>query len=314
MQKKYILTISLALCAVIIFTAYILRKKSASADKKTIIAVCTTSMITDMVQQIGRNNIVVHGLMGPGVDPHLYRARESDLHKLAASDIIFYNGLHLEGKMAEVFASMSRYKKTVAVTDAITKDQLRSTEFACMYDPHVWHDVRLWMCVVQYISDNLIAIDPDHADNYQNNTQQLLRQLEKLDQYVVQQANKIPPSQRILITAHDAFGYFGIRYGFDVVGLQGLSTDSQIGTKDIQQLASFIVEKKIPVMFVESSIPQRSIKAVQRAVEARGWQVAIGEELFSDALGNPKTLPGSYIGMIRHNIDTIGLGLSGLRS
>ncbi len=310
MQKKYLVVACLALCIVTIFFIYLLRTKSAFANNtKTITVVCTTSMITDMVQRIGGTNIMVQGLMGPGVDPHLYRARESDLHKLVAADIIFYNGLHLEGKMVEVFASMSWYTKTVAVTDVIPKDQLRSTGFTDMYDPHVWHDVHLWMRVVQYISDNLIVIDPDHADDYQNNTKQLLQKLELLDQYIKKQAKKVSVSQRILVTAHDAFGYFGIRYGFEVVGLQGLSTDSQIGTKDIQQLASFIVEKKIPAMFVESSIPQRSIKAVQRAVEARGWQVAIGKELFSDALGDPETRAGNYIGMIRHNVDAIVSGL-----
>ena len=243
--------------------------------------------------------------MGPGIDPHLYRARESDMHKLAAADLIFYNGLHLEGKMAEVFASMGRYTKTVAVTDAIPKEQLRSSEFVDLYDPHVWHDVRMWMMVVQFIITSMSDADPDNALVYQENGEQLLNELEVLDMYVIAKARQVPALQRILVTAHDAFGYFGNRYGFEVVGLQGLSTDSQVGIKDIQQLTSFIVNKKVQVLFVESSMPHRNIQAVQHAVEARGWYVTIGQELFSDALGDPQTPAGSYAGMIKHNIDTI---------
>ncbi len=298
----------LLVCVVLIFfvliLSFIIRQKPVRNQHKLIV-VCTTSIITDIVQRIGGNNIVVHGLMGPGIDPHLYRARESDMHKLAAADLIFYNGLHLEGKMSEVFASMGRYTKTVAVTDAIPKEQLRSSEFVDLYDPHVWHDVRMWMLVVQFIITSMSEADPNNAQTYQGNGEKLLKKLDKLDKYVITKVQQVPASQRILVTAHDAFGYFGKRYGFEVVGLQGLSTDSQIGIKDIQQLTSFIVNNRVHALFVESSIPQRNIQAVQHAVEARDWYVTIGQELFSDALGDPQTLAGSYVGMIKHNIDTI---------
>ena len=302
-KKKIIFGISVLLNFFVLIL-FVFRQKPVT-DKKQFTVVCTTSIITDTVQRIGGNNIVVHGLMGPGIDPHLYRARESDMHKLAAADLIFYNGLHLEGKMSEVFASMGRYTKTVAVTDAIPKEQLLSSEFVDLYDPHVWHDVCMWMMVVQFIITSMSDADPDNALVYQGNGDQLLKELEALDKYVITKAQQVPASQRILVTAHDAFGYFGSRYGFEVLGLQGLSTDSQVGIKDIQQLTSFIVNKKVQVLFVESSMPHRNIQAVQHAVEARDWYVTIGQELFSDALGDPQTPAGSYAGMIKHNIDTI---------
>jgi manganese/zinc/iron transport system substrate-binding protein len=267
--------------------------------------VTTTSMLADAVRNIVGDNIVVHGLMGPGVDPHLYRAKESDVHKLAAADLVIYNGLHLEGKMGQVLHGMQRFTRVCAAADAVQKEQLRCAEFDDLHDPHIWFDVLLWIDVVRYIQQSVIALDPDNADLYQKNGDEYIAQLEQLHAYVQQRVNELDAHNRILITAHDAFGYFGVRYGFEVVGLQGLSTDCDISTRDIQQLADFIVAKQISTIFVESSIPQRALVAVQNAVRARGWNVTIGPELYSDALGDEQSGASSYIKMVKYNIDAI---------
>jgi manganese/zinc/iron transport system substrate-binding protein len=286
------------------------QKNAPLASTTKLNIVCTTSMITDAVRIIGGDHVNVKGLMGPGVDPHLYKAREGDMHALASADIIFYNGLHLEGKMSDVFKKMHARTTTVALADAIPRDQLRTASFQGLYDPHIWFDVRLWIQVVQLIGQTVIALDSAHQADYELHLKAYLAQLTELDQYITMQAQRIPSAQRILVTAHDAFGYFGKAYGFDVIGLQGLSTDSEAGTQDIQNLASFIAKNRIRAIFVESSIPPRSLRAVQNAARATGWSVDIGPELFSDALGSPDSLAGSYIGMMRHNIDVLVGSLS----
>jgi manganese/zinc/iron transport system substrate-binding protein len=275
------------------------------ASKKQITIVATTSMLADAVRNIVGDSITVYGLMGPGVDPHLYRAKESDVHKLAAADMVIYNGLHLEGKMGQVLEGMNRFTIVCAVAHTLKKEQLRSAEFDDLYDPHIWFDVSLWIDVVRYIQKQIIALDSEHAEIYTKNGDEYIAQLQQLHAYVQSRVNEIDVSKRILITAHDAFGYFGARYGFEVVGLQGLSTDCDISTRDIQQLADFIVEKRIPTIFVESSIPQRALVAVQNAVQSRGWSVAIGPELYSDALGDEYSGASSYIAMVKHNVDAI---------
>lgn len=278
-------------------------KATKIRQKLTIVA--TTSMLADTVHDIVGDHITVHGLMGPGVDPHLYRARESDVHKLAAADMVIYNGLHLEGKMGQVLEGMQRFTTVISASQALTKEQLRSAEFDDLYDPHIWFDVVLWIDVVRYIQQSIITLDPNNADLYQKNGDEYIAQLQQLHEYVQQRVNELNKNKRILITAHDAFGYFGARYGFEVVGLQGLSTDCDISTKDIQQLADFIVEKRIPTIFVESSIPQRALVAVQNAVHARGWDVQLGAELYSDALGDEESGASFYIAMVQYNINTI---------
>ncbi len=276
-------------------------------------------MITDAVKKIGGDLIDVHGLMGCGVDPHTYRATEGDVRRLASADIIFYNGLHLEGKMAELFKKMQSGTIAVAVTDAIPRTALLESDDAHTllrqgtHDPHIWFDVQLWQHVVAKIRDTLVAVDTDeiHQLNYVQRAQSYAHELDMLHEYVLKKSAQIPQEERILVTAHDAFGYFGRAYNFQVVGLQGISTDSDISTRDIQQLVEFIITHKVPTIFVESSIPYRTLQAVQYAVQSRGWQVNIGGELFSDALDAPNTQAGTYIGMVRHNIDTIVDGLLG---
>jgi manganese/zinc/iron transport system substrate-binding protein len=244
--------------------------------------------------------------MGPGVDPHLYKASEGDVRRLFRADVIFYGGLHLEAKMAEVLGEMGERTRTVAVSEVVPKDQLLApAAFQGAYDPHVWFDVRMWRMTVDTIAATLASADPAHAAEYRANAEAYRRRLDSLDAYVRARAREVPAAKRVLITAHDAFNYFGRAYGFEVRGLQGISTASEAGTADVQALADFIATRRIPAVFVESSIPRRTIEAVQEAVAAQRYHVAIGGSLYSDAMGNPGTPDGTYIGMVRHNIDTI---------
>jgi manganese/zinc/iron transport system substrate-binding protein len=268
--------------------------------------VTTIGMIRDVVENVGRPYVRVTGLMGPGVDPHLYKASEGDVRRLFRADVIFYGGLHLEARMGEVLEEMDGRTRVRAVTDGIPRDQLLSPpEFQGAFDPHVWFDVRLWAHTVDVVAQTLAAEDPAHADQYYANAQRYQSELAELDAYVRMRAAQVPEERRVLITAHDAFNYFGRAYGFQVRGLQGISTASEAGTADVQALAEFIATRRIPAVFVESSIPRRTIEAVQEAVRARGFQVQIGGSLYSDAMGTPGTLAGTYQGMVRHNIDTI---------
>ena len=267
--------------------------------------VCITSMIADATRAIGGDAVFVQQLMGPGIDPHLYRASESDVYALSSADLIFYSGLHLEGKMGEILKNMHSSVPTIAVADALPPEKLIESEFDGIYDPHVWHDAALWIKAVGQIRDGLIKYDPDYTDYYKERAEEYIGRMQLLDKYVRALVQTIPKEKRILVTAHDAFEYFGRAYGFKVVGLQGINTDAQVSTKDVQNVADFIVEKKVPAIFLESSIPDRNIQAVQKAVESRGWNVAIAPEIFSDALGNPGTTAGTYHGMIKHNIETI---------
>lgn len=275
-----------------------------SADGLKIVT--TTSMITDITQQVAGDHASVTGLMGAGIDPHLYVASEGDVTALQEADIIFHNGLFLEAQMEDIFTQLAERKTVVAVAGTIDPSRLLPwANYADEYDPHVWFDVSLWMQATATVRDTLMEVDATNAADYEANATAYLTELGELDAYVKEQANRVPAEQRILVTAHDAFHYFGRAYGFDVRGLQGISTASEAGTADVQALADFIVEKQLPAIFVESSVPVRTIEALQAAVRAKGFEVAIGGQLFSDAMGDPGTPEGTYIGMVRHNIDTI---------
>jgi manganese/zinc/iron transport system substrate-binding protein len=268
--------------------------------------VTTIGMIRDVVQNVGGEHVRVVGLMGPGVDPHLYKASEGDVRRLFRADVVFYGGLHLEARMGDVLEEMGARTRVAAVSEVIPADQrLSPPEFQGAYDPHVWFDVRLWAMTIDVVARTLSAEDPANAADYRANADRYQAQLAELDRYVREQARRVPAERRVLITAHDAFNYFGRAYGFQVRGLQGISTASEAGTADVQRLAEFIATRRIPAIFVESSIPRRTIEAVQEAVAARGFRVEIGGSLFSDAMGNPGTPEGTYMGMVRHNIDTI---------
>ena len=272
----------------------------------------TTGMIGDAARNVGGERVEVTSLMGAGVDPHLYRASEGDVRRLSEADIVFFNGLHLEAGMGEVLQKMSARKRTVAVAEAIGREQLIALpNYGGSYDPHVWFDVQLWMRVTERVRDSLIEADGQNAETYRANAADYLAQLRGLDAEIRARFEKIPPEQRVLITAHDAFGYFGRAYDFEVRGLQGISTSAEASAADVQELARFIAERKIAAIFVETSVPQRTIEAVQAAVRSRGFETRVGGSLFSDAMGDAGTPEGTYVGMVRRNAETIFNALAG---
>jgi manganese/zinc/iron transport system substrate-binding protein len=282
---------------------------SAKGDigKRQVQVTTTVGMITDIVKQVGGERVVVTGLMGPGVDPHLYKPSAGDVQKLESADIIFYGGLELEGRMTDTLVKLSRQgKRTIPVTETIPENLLREPpEFEGKFDPHVWFDVTLWQYAVKAVNKELGEIDPGSKELYQKNADAYLKQLDELHAYVKAQIETIPQGSRVLITAHDAFGYFGQQYGMEVRGLQGTSTATEASAADVQALSQSIAERKIKAIFVESSVAKGTVEAVQAAVKSKGWNVVIGGELFSDAMGDEGTPEGTYIGMVRHNVDTI---------
>ena len=281
------------------------KKENKTNDQLNV--VCTTSMITDLVKNIGGNAITIKGLMGAGVDPHLYKATEGDVSKLVDADVIFYNGLHLEGKLVEVFEKMKNQAKTpIALANQLDKTGLIGSDyFASNYDPHVWFNIGYFRQFANKVTEVLSEKDPKNAAIFKENNTAYQAKLIELETKVSSTIETLPKEQRILVTAHDAFNYFGKTYDFDVVGLQGLSTATEAGVKDVQNLAAFIIEKQIKAIFVESSVPKRTIEALQAAVKSKGHNVTIGGTLFSDALGSDGTPEGTYIGMFDYNVNTI---------
>lgn len=266
----------------------------------------TTGMIADAVSHIGGDRVEVEALMGPGVDPHLYKASAGDLQKLATAQLILYNGLHLEAKLAEVLEKMSSRSRVGGLAEAIPVDRrLASDPSGKTWDPHVWFDIELWTLVAAEAGRQLALADPAHAAEYQVRTAAYLEQLQAAHRQVGEILQQVPAASRILVTAHDAFHYFGRAYGFEVRGLQGISTVTEAGTRDLQDLADFIVAKKIKAIFIESSVPRKNVEALQAAVHSRGAALAIGGELFSDAMGPAGTDTGTYVGMVLHNASTI---------
>lgn len=282
-------------------------KKDVKYPNQKLNVVTTTSMITDLVNNIGGDLITIEGLMGAGVDPHLYKASEGDVGKLVNADAIFYNGLHLEGKLVEVFEKMgSQQIKTIAIGEVLDKNILIGSDyFASNYDPHIWFSTSNWMKVATYTIQKLKELDPKNAAAFESNGQAYLKKLNELEARLITKIQTLPKEKRILVTAHDAFSYFGKQYDFEVVGLQGLSTATEAGVQDVQRLANFIIEKKVKAIFVESSVPKRTIEALKAAVTSKNHDVHIGGTLFSDALGNPETNEGTYIGMFEYNVNTI---------
>jgi manganese/zinc/iron transport system substrate-binding protein len=268
--------------------------------------VCTIGMLTDAARNVGGPHVNVDGLMGEGVDPHLYKASPHDVRLLSDADMILYNGLGLEGKMSDLFVKMARSKPTYAVADAVPEELRREPpEFAGHYDPHVWFDVSLWIRCVARVGEALGEVDAAHRDEYAGRARSYIAQLKELDGYVREQIATIPKQRRVLVTAHDAFGYFGRAYDIDVRAIQGISTESEASVKNINDLVSFIVERGVKAVFVESSVSKKNIQALVEGCAARGHSVTIGGELFSDAMGRAGTPEGTYVGMVRHNVDTI---------
>ncbi len=257
-------------------------------------ALATVGMVGDVVGRVGGDRVEVETLMGPGVDPHLYKPSESDILRIGRADVVFYGGLHLEGKMGEVLERTGKRRPVVAVTEKIAEDRLLKPEaFEGAYDPHVWMDVALWMETVRRVEETLSALDPESAAGYRERAETYLRELAELDAYAKRRIAEIPPESRVLVTAHDAFNYFGRAYGLEVLGLQGISTETEAGVGDVQGLTSVLVDRRIKAIFIESSVPRRNIEAVQAAARARGHNVGIGGELFSDAMGDAGTPEGT---------------------
>jgi len=277
--------------------------------------VTTVGMITDVVRNVAGEHATVEGIIGEGIDPHVYKPTRGDVVKLQNADVVFYNGLLLEGKMTDILVRVASGGKPVrAVTEAILDESdylMKEPGESAYTDPHVWMDVRGWMQGVPVIAETLINFDPDHASDYAANAKAYLANLNALDAYAKEAIDSIPEDQRVLVTAHDAFRYLGRAYGIEVRGIQGLSTESEAGIKDIEMLIDFIVEREIPAVFVETSVADKNMRALVEGARARGHELIIGGELFSDAMGAPGTYEGTYIGMIDHNVTTIANALGG---
>jgi manganese/zinc/iron transport system substrate-binding protein len=285
----------------------------AFAGEYPIKVVCTTGPVADMLRNLGGDHIKVTALMGPGVDPHLYKAVPSDIEQLSSADAIFYNGLHLEGRMADVFEQLSERKPTYAVTQSLVdaKDKRLRTppEFAGHYDPHVWHDPQLWAECVKYVAGLLGEIDPKNRDDYARNRDNYLKQIEAADQYSRSELGKIPAEQRVLVTAHDAFGYFCTAYGLTSMPLKGVSTEEEVTIGRMDEVIDFLVKKNIKAVFVESATAPQIVKALIEPCQRAGHEVKIGGELYADALGSADSGADNYVGMIKANVDTITTAL-----
>lgn len=262
----------------------------------------TTGMVADMMQHIVGDSAVVEALMQPGVDPHLYKASQGDLRKILDADYLFYNGLHLEGKLGSILEKQKRVKPVVAVGDQLT-GLISINETT--HDPHIWFDVSLWKAATANAVRQLAALDTNNAGYYWANARRYMDELDSLDRWVHARIRTIPPTKRVLITAHDAFSYFGRAYGMEVRGLQGISTVSEFGLRDVSALVDYLKKNDIPAVFVESSVSDRALKAVLTGVRQRGGTVRIGGKLFSDAMGAADTPEGTYIGMVKYNVNTI---------
>ncbi len=277
----------------------------SSKDKLNIVA--TTTMLADLVSSIGGERVTVNGLMGPGIDPHLYQASAGDVSLMQKADVVVYNGLHLEGKMGEIFENLSNQGSAViCIEKGLDESRLLAWEDDnSIHDPHIWFDVSLWKDAAKTVAKELTDADPIGKADYEANLDAYLKELDETDTYIRGRAGELPEKQRVLVTAHDAFQYFGKAYGFEVRGLQGISTDAEAGTADVSDLANFIVERQIKAIFVESSVPPKTIEALQAAVKAKGFDVSIGGELYSDSLGDAQSGADTYILTVKANIDTI---------
>lgn len=272
----------------------------------------TTTQITDMVTSIGGDAVEVEGLMGPGVDPHLYEPSQGDTEALTEADAVFYHGLFLEGRMEDLLGKAADIVPTVQVTSALPRERLLpSASYAGQYDPHVWFDPTLWVSTIDPVVEQLAALRPDLRETFEANADRYREEVLAAHEYSKERLSAVPESRRVLVTSHDAFGYFGAAYGFEVRGLQGISTEDEAGVGDVRALADFLVARRIPAIFAESSIPRRNVAAVQAAAQDRGWDLEIpARQLFGDAMGRPGTAEGTYPGMLRANADTIASALA----
>lgn len=283
---------------------------ASAADRLNVVA--TTGMIADAARQVGQEHVEVRALMGAGVDPHAYRQTRSDIVALARADLVLWHGLYLEAQMQEFLLELGQDRAVVAVAETLPPESLIGhDDYSDKYDPHVWMDPDLWSGVVASVRDALSEADPENAQIYTANSEAHLKEIGALGSYSDEILSSVPPQSRVLLTAHDAFGYFGARYGFDVVGIQGISTESEAGLSRISELVGTLVDRDIKAVFVESSVSDRNIRALIEGASAKGHTVKIGGTLFSDAMGDEGTYEGTYIGMIDHNVTTIARSLGG---
>ncbi|MFY0605255.1 MAG: zinc ABC transporter substrate-binding protein [Cyclobacteriaceae bacterium] len=298
-MKNYVLILSMAVC----WFGCTPKEQTKNGPLKV---VTTTGMLYDAVLNIAKDKVEAQALMGPGVDPHLYKATQGDLEKLNKADLIIYNGLLLEGKLGEILEKLGKRKAVYAASSSIPESELLgSVQYENAFDPHIWFDVELWSMAVNEISTALIKEDPENAEFYKKNTREYLKLLDELHMWVQAEISSIPEKQRILVTAHDAFRYFGRAYDIQVEGLQGISTVSDFGLRDISQLTELIISRNIKAIFVETSVSDKSIKAVLNGCIEKGHDVSIGGYLFSDAMGEFGTEEGTYLGMVKSNVVTI---------
>jgi len=291
-------------------TAATLAMPAAAQDRLTVVA--TTGMIADAARQVGGDLASVTALMGPGVDPHSYRQTRSDIVAAARADLVLWNGLYLEAQLEEFLLELAESRAVVAVAEGVpVENRIGSEDYADRFDPHVWMDPELWSRVVLTTRDAMIDAHPDGAEVFTANADAHLEELSDLADYARTVLTSVPAERRVLVTAHDAFSYFGAAYGFEVVGIQGLSTDSEAGLQRIAELVELLVERDIGAVFVESSVSDRNIRALIEGAAAQGHTVTIGGELYSDAMGAPGTYEGTYLGMIDYNVTLIARALGG---
>ena len=275
--------------------------------------VATTGMVGDLVSAIAGVRAALHVMLGPGVDPHLYRATRADLERLLRADLVLANGLGLEGRLAETFARVARAGKSVlAVAETLPEQDLIAVADAPgAFDPHVWMDPSLWAKAAEPVAQALIRLDPAGEMLFRRNLETLRADVAAIDGYAATAIATIPANARVLITAHDAFAYFGRRYGLAVMGIQGLSTETEAGLRRIADLVELVVAGRIPAIFAETSVPDRNLRALIEGAAARGHRVVLGGTLFSDSMGQPGTYEGTYLGMLDHNVTTIVRALGG---
>ncbi|MEX0701870.1 MAG: zinc ABC transporter substrate-binding protein [Planctomycetales bacterium] len=288
-------------------------KPAAFSGEYPMRIVATTGMVADIARQVAGEKGTVAALMGPGSDPHVHKPTRDDVQALTNADVIFYSGLNLEGRMGDTFARFGRTGKPVyAVTEKLDESKLREPpEFDGHYDPHVWMDVKLWSECAGFVAEALAEFDPPNAERYRRNAADYRAELDQLDAYVKEAIASVPEEHRVLVTSHDAFGYLGRAYGIEVNAVQGITTEAEAGLADVNELVGFIIQRKVPAIFVESSVSPKNIEHVRQACRAGGWEVRLGGELFSDAMGAEGTYEGTYIGMIDHNATTVARALGG---
>lgn len=306
MKKRIISIVTLLVAFILIFTGCAKKEtvqQSTSDSNKKIHIVTTTTMLKDLIENIGGDKVEVEGLMGEGVDPHLYKATASDVDKLKKADVVIYQGLHLEGQMGDIFAEL-KDKKVIEAAKGVDASKIMKEE-GDTPDPHIWFDPTIWSEVGKYVSSELSKFYPDNKSTFEMNYEKYAKELVELDKYIQDKIGVLSEEQKALVTAHDAFSYFAKKYSFDVLAIQGVSTESEATTKDIDDLADQIVKRKIKAIFVESSVPEKTIKALKETVKSKGHSVEIGAELYSDSLGDKEKNTETYIKTCKANVDNI---------